>query len=55
MAYRADRNRRSEQTSSDDDMVRGRGDEMDDMSEDAEEFEDTEDLDEEEEEGEGSF
>lgn len=55
MAYSADRNRRSEQTSSDDDMVRGRADELEDVTEETDEFEDTEDLDQEEEEGEGSF
>jgi|AAFX01.1.fsa_nt_gi hypothetical protein len=38
----------------DDDMVRGRSDDMDDMSNDADEFEDTEDLDEEDED-EGNF
>jgi hypothetical protein len=39
----------------DDDMVRGRSDDMDDVSNDSDEFEDTEDLDEEDEEGEGTF
>jgi hypothetical protein len=39
----------------DDDMVRGRSDDMDDMSNDSDEFEDTEDLDEEDQEDEGSF
>jgi hypothetical protein len=39
----------------DDDMVRGRRDDIDDMSDEGEEFEDTEDLDEEGEEDEGSF
>jgi hypothetical protein len=38
-----------------DDMVRGRADDVDDMSNESDEFEDTEDLDEEEEEDEGSF
>jgi hypothetical protein len=33
----------------DDDMVRGRSDDMDDISNDSDEFEDTEDLDEEDE------
>jgi hypothetical protein len=52
-----DRNRRPGQTSStDDDMVRGRADEMEDAAEETDEFDDTEDLDEEaEEDGEGSF
>jgi hypothetical protein len=52
-----ERNRRPGQTSStDDDMVRGRADEMEDAAEETDEFEDTEDLDDEaEEEGEGSF
>ena len=39
----------------DDDMVRGRSDDIDDVSNDSEDFEDTEDLDEEDEEDEGSF
>jgi hypothetical protein len=48
-----DRNRRPGQTSStDDDMVRGRADEMEDMGE-TDEFEDTEDIDEDEDEEEG--
>jgi hypothetical protein len=52
-----DRNRRPGPTSStDDDMVRGRADEMEDAAEETDEFDDTEDLDEEaEEDGEGSF
>jgi hypothetical protein len=48
----SERNRRPQ---NDDDMVRGRRDDMDDMSNESEEFEDTEDLDEEAEEDEGSF
>ena len=39
----------------DDDMVRGRSDDMDDISSDSEEFEDTEDLDEADEEDEAGF
>jgi hypothetical protein len=39
----------------DDDMMRGRSDDMDDISNDSEEFEDSEDLDEQDEEDEGSF
>lgn len=39
----------------DDDMVRGRSDDMDDMANDSDAFEDAEDLDEEDEEDEGSF
>lgn len=56
MATRDDRKRQSEQTSSidDDNMVRGRADEMEDRDSESSEFEDTEDLNEEEE-GEGSF
>jgi len=52
-----ERNRRPGQTSStDDDMVRGRADEMEDAVEGTDEFEDAEDLDEEaEEDGEGNF
>ncbi len=52
-----DSNRDSEQISSpDDDMVRGRADEMDDDAiEDTDEFDDTEDTDEDEEEGDGTF
>jgi hypothetical protein len=56
MANRNDRDREPGQTSStDDEMVRGRADEMDDMDSDTDEFEDTEDADEEEEEGDASF
>jgi hypothetical protein len=58
MATRDDRKRQSEQTSSigDDEMVRGRADEMEDKDIESDEFEDIEDLnDEEEEEGEGTF
>jgi hypothetical protein len=56
MANRDDRDREPGQTTpTDDDMVRGRADEMDDMDSDTDEFEDTEDLDEEEEEGDASF
>jgi hypothetical protein len=56
----SERKRQSEWSSSieDDDMVRGRADEMEDRDSDtdSDEFDDTEDLnDEEEEEGEGSF
>jgi hypothetical protein len=40
---------------SDDEMVRGRSDDVDDVSNDSDEFEDAEDLDEEEEEDEGTF
>jgi hypothetical protein len=52
-----ERNRRPGQPSStDDDMVRGRADEMEDAVEGTDEFEDAEDLDEEaEEDGEGNF
>jgi hypothetical protein len=52
-----DRNRDPEQTSStDDEMVRGRGDEMDDDAvEDTDEFDETEDMDDDEEEGDGTF
>ena len=39
----------------DDDMVRGRSDDMDDVSSDSDEFEDSEDLDEEDDEDEGGF
>ena len=39
----------------DDDMVRGRADEMEDKDSESDEFEDTEDLNDEEEEGDGSF
>ena len=42
-------------SASEDDMVRGRSDDMDDVSSDSDEFEDTEDLDEEDEEDEGTF
>ena len=56
MANRNDRDREPGQTSStDDEMVRGRADEMDDMDSDTDEFEDNEDVDEEEEEGDASF
>jgi len=57
MATRDDRKRQSEQTSSvDDDMVRGRADEMEDRDSVSDEFENIEDLnEEEEEEGEGNF
>ena len=58
MDTRDDRKRQSEQTSyiDDDDMVRGRADEMEDKDIESDEFEDIEDLnDEEEEEGEGTF
>ncbi len=58
MAIRDDPKKQSEQTSSidDDNIVRGRADEMEDRDSESSEFEDTEDLnDEEEEEGEGSF
>ena len=54
----SDRKRQSERSRSvdDDDMVRGRADEMEDKDSGSEEFEDIEDLnDEEEEEGDGSF
>jgi hypothetical protein len=54
----SDRKRQSERSSSidDDDIVRGRADEMEDKDGESEEFEDIEDLnDEEEEEGDGSF
>lgn len=56
MARNTDRNRRPDKTSStDDDMVRGRADEMEDAAE-TDGFEDPEDLDEEsEEDGDGSF
>jgi hypothetical protein len=52
-----DRSRDSEPISStDDDMVRGRADEMDDDAiEDTDEFDDTEDTDDDEEEGDGTF
>lgn len=54
MATRDDRKRQSEQTSSfDDDMVRGRADEMEDRDSQNLEFEDTEDLNDEEEEEDG--
>ena len=54
MATRDDRKRQSEQTSSiDDDMVRGRADEMEDRDSESSEFEDTEDLNDEEQEEEG--
>jgi hypothetical protein len=39
----------------DDDMVRGRSDDIDDVSSDSDEFEDTEDLDEGDEEDEAGF
>ena len=58
MATRDDRKKQSEQTSSidDDNIVRGRADEMEDRDSESSEFEDTEDLNEEEEEdAEGSF
>ena len=53
----ADRNKEPEQISSiDDDMVRGRADELDDDAvEETDEFDDTEDVDEDEEEGDGTF
>jgi hypothetical protein len=51
MATTDDRKRQSEQTSSvDDDMVRGRADEMEDRDSVSDEFENIEDLNEEEEE-----
>jgi hypothetical protein len=50
-----DRTSERDPRSTDDDVVRGRGDDMDDMSDENEEFEDTEDLDEGDEEDEGSF
>lgn len=51
-----DRNQDPEQNSSmDDDMVRGRADEMDDAVEDTDEFDETEDTDDDEEEGDGTF
>ncbi len=52
-----DQKKQPEQISStDDDLVRGRADEVDDTADDSDEFEDTEELDDEEEEaGEGSF
>jgi hypothetical protein len=51
-----DQKKQPEQISStDDDMVRGRADEVDDTADDSDEFEDSEDLDEEEESGEGGF
>jgi hypothetical protein len=49
-----DRTRERDPRSMDDDMVRGRGDDMDDVSGQNEEFED-EDVDEGDEEDEGSF
>jgi hypothetical protein len=54
----SDRRRQFERSSSidDDDMVRGRADDMEDKDSETDEFEDIEDLnDEEEEEGDGSF
>ena len=53
MATRNDRKRQSEQSSIDDDMVRGRADEMEDRDSESSEFEDTEDLNDEEQEEEG--
>jgi len=50
-----DRTSERDRRPKDDDMVRGRSDEMDDMSNESEEFEDTEDLDEDDEQDEGSF
>ena len=53
-----DRTKEIDRRPTDDDMVRGRRDDMDDMSNDTEGFEDTEDLDDDEdedEEDEGSF
>jgi len=51
-----DRTKETDRRPSDDDMFRGRRDDMDDMSNESEEFdEDAEDLDEEGEEDEGSF
>ena len=51
-----DRTKEIDRPPTDDDMVRGRRDDMDDMSNDSDEFEDAEDLDDEEdEENEGSF
>ena len=52
-----DRTKEIDRRPTDDDMVRGRRDDMDDMSNDSEEFEDAEDLDddEQEEDDEGSF
>jgi hypothetical protein len=52
-----DQKKQPEQISStDDEMVRGRADEVDEPADDSDEFEDTEDLDDEEgESGEGSF
>ena len=53
-----DRTNETDRRPSDDDMVRGRRDDMDDVSNESEELEDAEDLDgdeEEEEEDEGSF
>jgi len=54
----SDRKSPSERSSSidDDEIVRGRADEMEDKDSDSDEFEDTEDLnDEEEDEGDGTF
>jgi hypothetical protein len=52
-----DRPRQGDRSSTNDDMVRGRSDDMDmeDMAQDSDEFEATEDLDEDEDENEGSF
>jgi hypothetical protein len=51
-----DRNKDEQTSSTDEDMVRGRADEMDDDAvEDTDEFDDTEDTDEDEEEGDGTF
>ena len=50
-----DRTEETDRRPSDDDMVRGRRDDMGDVSNESEEFEDAEDVDEEEDEDEGSF
>ena len=50
-----DRTKETDRRPTDDDMVRGRRDDMDDMSNESEEFEDAEEVDEEDEEDEGSF
>ncbi len=51
-----DQKKQPEQISStDDDMVRGRADEVEDTADDSDEFDDSEDLDDEEESGEGGF
>ena len=50
-----DRTNEMDRNPTQDDLVRGRRDDMDDMSNESEEFEETEDLDEDDEEDEGSF